>query len=40
MTSAVAELEQKGVSVGEIRTVENGMVASFEDPDGNELTLL
>lgn len=39
ITSAVAELQAHGVPVGDIRTVESGIVAGFTDPDGNELTL-
>ncbi len=36
---AVGELRAEGVFVGEIQTLENGMLAAFRDPDGNELAL-
>lgn len=39
MTSAVAELKAAGVTVAEVRSVENGRVADLRDYDGNELTL-
>ncbi len=39
LASATAELQARGVSVGAIRAVENGLVAEFKDPDGNALTL-
>ena len=39
IASAITELQSNGVSVGAIRAVENGLVAGFKDPDGNELTL-
>lgn len=32
-------LRRKGVSVGEIERVANGRLATFTDPDGNELVL-
>ncbi len=35
--TAVREVRRKGVSAGPIRRVENGILATFEDPDGNEL---
>jgi len=37
--SAAADLTRKGVSVGPIHHVENGFLATFTDPDGNELAL-
>jgi predicted enzyme related to lactoylglutathione lyase len=36
---AAAELRAKGVQVGSVHNVENGRLALFEDPDGNELVL-
>ena len=36
---AIAGLEARNVKVGEIHEVQNGMVGSFFDPDGNELAL-
>ena len=36
---AAEELRTRGVRVGNIHIVENGRLASFEDPDGNELVL-
>lgn len=36
---AVDYLRTSGITVGEIRRVENGKIASFEDPDGNEIGL-
>ena len=36
---AVTELRAKGVSVGDLKEVQNGLLAGFEDPDGNELVL-
>ncbi len=33
------ELRAKGVSVGDPQTVQNGILADFEDPDGNEIIL-
>jgi len=35
----VAELRNEGVEVGEIQRKQNGWLASFQDPDGNELDL-
>lgn len=37
--SAVDELERKGVPAGAVHEVENGLLATFTDPDGNELAL-
>ena len=37
--SAITELNAKGVPTGDVQTVDNGRLASFEDPDGNELVL-
>jgi predicted enzyme related to lactoylglutathione lyase len=39
LEQAIAHLQAHGVSAGSIREVENGRLASFEDPDGNELVL-
>jgi predicted enzyme related to lactoylglutathione lyase len=39
MHSAIDELAHKGVSFGPIHQVENGLLATFADPDGNELAL-
>ena len=39
MQSTVDELKRKGVAVGPIHHVENGFLATFTDPDGNELAL-
>lgn len=36
---AVDELTRKGVSVSPVHQVENGFLATFADPDGNELAL-
>ena len=33
------DLRSRGIQVGSIHVVENGRLASFEDPDGNELFL-
>ena len=35
----VDELKRKGVSVSAVHQVENGFLATFTDPDGNELAL-
>ena len=35
----VADLEAMAVPVTPVRTVEDGLLATFEDPDGNELEL-
>lgn len=37
--AAVDELDSKGVQVGVVHEVENGFLATFTDPDGNELAL-
>lgn len=37
--TVVADLRAKGVSVTEVRQVENGFVATLTDPDGNEVVL-
>ena len=39
ISDAVEYLRQKGVSGSEIQKVENGRLASVEDPDGNEIYL-
>ena len=39
MPSAIGELARKGVSVSPIHQVENGLLTTFTDPDGNELAL-
>jgi predicted enzyme related to lactoylglutathione lyase len=36
---AAAELRAKGVQVSDVHAVENGELASFQDPDGNEVVL-
>ena len=36
---AISDLRGRGVSVGAVSSVENGMLAPFHDPDGNELVL-
>jgi catechol 2,3-dioxygenase-like lactoylglutathione lyase family enzyme len=36
---AASELRSKGVQVARVQTVHNGRLASFQDPDGNELVL-
>ena len=36
---AAAELRATGISVGDLQEVQNGLLAAFEDPDGNELVL-
>jgi catechol 2,3-dioxygenase-like lactoylglutathione lyase family enzyme len=35
----VQELKERGVPVGSVHTVSNGVLATFEDADGNELVL-
>jgi predicted enzyme related to lactoylglutathione lyase len=35
----VDELKRKGVTVSPVHQVENGFLATFADPDGNELAL-
>ena len=37
--TAAADLAAKGVTVSEVYRVQNGFLASFSDPDGNELVL-
>ena len=37
--AAVLELESKGVPVQPVQQVSNGLLATFNDPDGNELVL-
>lgn len=37
--SAATRLQARGVSVSEVRQVQNGFLASLSDPDGNELVL-
>lgn len=37
--SAVAELHAKGVKASEIQPKQNGLLACFPDPDGNEICL-
>ncbi|WP_455284730.1 VOC family protein [[Eubacterium] cellulosolvens] len=39
ISRAVEYLKIKGVSASEIQKVENGKLASLEDPDGNEICL-
>lgn len=39
LNQAAAELEARGVAVGPVRTVASGLVATFQDLDGNELAL-
>jgi catechol 2,3-dioxygenase-like lactoylglutathione lyase family enzyme len=39
ISQAVEYLKTKGVRVSEIHKVENGRLASLEDPDGNEIYL-
>lgn len=39
MKRTVRELRDRGVHVGDIHVVQNGMLAPLEDPDGNELML-
>lgn len=36
---AVRELHERGVGTGEIEDVGTGMVAFFDDPDGNEICI-
>ncbi len=36
---AATELRAKGLQVASVHTVANGRLASFQDPDGNELVL-
>ena len=37
--AAALELESKGVPVRPVQQVSNGLLAAFDDPDGNELVL-
>jgi catechol 2,3-dioxygenase-like lactoylglutathione lyase family enzyme len=37
--AVAALLGRRGVAVGPVRTVSNGRMAAFPDPDGNELVL-
>lgn len=37
--AAVLQLESKGVPVQPVQQVSNGLLATFNDPDGNELVL-
>lgn len=37
--AAAAHLETRGVKVSDIHRVENGRLAPFRDPDGNEIVL-
>ena len=37
--AAVQDLESRGVLVRPIQQVSNGLLATFDDPDGNELVL-
>ena len=39
ITQAVTYLKMKGTRVNQIREAENGKLASFDDPDGNEICL-
>lgn len=39
ITQAVQYLETRGARAGEVQEVENGKLASFEDPEGNEIYL-
>jgi catechol 2,3-dioxygenase-like lactoylglutathione lyase family enzyme len=39
ITQTVQYLKMNGTDAGEIQKVENGKLASFEDPDGNEICL-
>jgi predicted enzyme related to lactoylglutathione lyase len=36
---AIEELQTKGVPTSPVQEKDNGMLASFEDPDGNEIYL-
>ena len=36
---ALKELQTKGIHTSHVQEVDNGMFASFEDPDGNEICL-
>ncbi len=37
--AAIAELRAKGIQVGDAAAKQNGLLASFHDPDGNEICL-
>lgn len=37
--AVAAHLRGRGVAVDPVQTVQNGLVAAFRDPDGNELAL-
>ena len=39
LSQAVEYLKASGIRVSEIQKVENGKLASFNDPDGNEICL-
>ena len=39
ISQTVEYLKMKGTDAGEIQKVEKGKLASFEDPDGNEICL-
>ncbi|MFQ5751890.1 MAG: VOC family protein [bacterium] len=36
---ALKELQTKGIQTSPVQEVDNGLLASFEDPDGNEICL-
>jgi catechol 2,3-dioxygenase-like lactoylglutathione lyase family enzyme len=36
---ALEELQTKGIHTSPVQEVDNGLLASFEDPDGNEICL-
>ncbi len=36
---ALDELQKKGIHTSQVQDVDNGMLASFKDPDGNEIYL-
>lgn len=36
---ALEHLKKRGTRIGEVQKVENGSLAMFEDPDGNEICL-
>lgn len=36
---ALEELQKKGIHTSQVHEVDNGMLVSFEDPDGNEIYL-
>ena len=39
VAAAIAELRNRGVSVSDPESKENGILAAFNDPDGNEICL-